>query len=110
MIVSDLPRGELRRRLRLSGLRVRVGPVVAEVKSPFEVIAAAIELHYASHEVAAATDFADFHVSIAPPRGAGRWIRRQAFFHFDGVSPFTPTAGIKWGPAEVIAYLKTTMG
>jgi hypothetical protein len=24
--------------------------------------------------------------------------------------PFEPTAGVKWGPSEIVAYIKTTMG
>ena len=89
--------------LATSGLRVHLGPVVAEVKSPFGVVANGIALHYAAHEIASATDFADFHVAVDAPRGIRRWFRRQARFRFDGNLPFNPLPAnqafplLEWG-------------
>ena len=81
---------------------MRVGPIVAEVRSRFEAVAAAIALLYARHEVAA-RDFADFHVAVEAPLGARRWIRPQALFRFEGNPPFKPLAAsqafplLEWG-------------
>jgi len=41
LIVSALPDGELRRRLSGPGIRLRLGPVVANIGSPFESVASA---------------------------------------------------------------------
>jgi HprK-related kinase A len=90
LIVADLSAGELRQRLRASGLRIRIGPIVVQVRSSFAVIESAIAMHYAAHETLTHTAFADFDVSVEPPLGARRWIRPQAFFHFDGQSSFLP--------------------
>jgi len=103
LIVSALPDGELRRRLGGSGLRLRLGPVVANVNSAFESVASAIALHYAEHEVVPDADFADFHVAVDPVGGLRRWIRPQAYFRFDANPPFNPLAAnqafplLEWG-------------
>jgi len=103
LIVGDLAAGELRRRLRGSGLRVRIGPVVAEVRSSFGVVESAMAMHYAAHHVATHAEFADFHVAVSPPFGPRRWIKRQSLFHFNGNVAFLPLAAtqafalLEWG-------------
>jgi HprK-related kinase A len=103
LIVADLPADELRRRLRQSGLRIRVGPIVAEIRSPFPVVESAIALHYAAHDVAMPADFADFHVSVERAPGLRRWLKPQALFRFEGNPPFRPLAAnqafalFEWG-------------
>jgi HprK-related kinase A len=98
LIVADLPAGELRRQLHRPGLRLRVGPVVAEIRSSFAVVADSIALHYAAHEVATTAQFADFHVCVEPPFGVRRWIRPQALFRFEGNPPFKPLAAAQAFP------------
>ncbi|MEO8535957.1 MAG: HprK-related kinase A, partial [Betaproteobacteria bacterium] len=83
MIVSDLPAGELRRQLRGGGARLRLGPVVANIASPFRAVETAVALHYGAHEIVAPTTFADFHVAVDPVAGLRRWFRPQAVFRFD---------------------------
>jgi len=103
LIVTALPAGELRRRLRGPGIRIRMGPIVANIASPFTSIESAIALHYAAHEVVPANVFADFHVAVDPVGGLRRWIRPQAFFRFDANPPFNPLAAgqafplLEWG-------------
>lgn len=103
MIVADLAPGELRRRLAGPGLRVRIGPVTAEVRSPFEVVASALALHYAEHDVLDASAFADFRVAVDAPFGVRRFVARQAFFKFDGMARFRPLPAtqafpmLEWG-------------
>lgn len=102
LIVADLPAGELRRQLNESGLRVRVGPIVAEIRSPFRRVESALAVHYAAHEVASG-EFADFRVSVEPPFGIRRWVKPQAMFRFDGTLPFRPLPStqafplLEWG-------------
>lgn len=98
MIVAELPGGELRRQLRHRGLRIRVGPIVTEVRSRFYAVESAIALHYAAHELVAATDFADFHVAVEAPLGIRRFIGPQALFRFEGNPPFKPLAATQAFP------------
>lgn len=103
MIVADLPANAISQRLRRSGLRIRFGPVVAEITSPFGAVASAIALHYAAHETPSCKEFADFHVSVTWPDGVRRWIKRQALFDFGGEKPFLPLPAaqafplLEWG-------------
>lgn len=101
MIVGDLPRRELRRRLR-HGLPIRTGPVVSRITSTLPLVENAIALLYDQHELGE-EDFADFHVRIAAPASLRRWINPQAFFHIDGIVPFNPLPAdqafpmLEWG-------------
>ena len=103
MILAQLPVGELRRRLAGPGLRLRLGPVVAEIHSPFRVVESSLALHYAGHDVVAASEFADFHVAVEPPHSARRWIAPQACFKFDAQATFLPLPAaqafplLEWG-------------
>ena len=103
MILGDLSAGELQRRLTGPGLRVRFGPVVAEIRSPFDTVAQALALHYAEHAVLAASDFSDFRVAVEPPFGVRRFVAQQALFKFDGNVRFRPLPAaqafplLEWG-------------
>ncbi len=103
MIVADLSPSELRHRLRHEGLRLCLGPVAAEIRSPFPVVEAGIALHYARHRIVADDAFADFHVSVEPPFGIRRYVGPQALFRFDGSTTFHPLPAaqafplLEWG-------------
>lgn len=103
MIVAELAPSELRRRLSGPGLRVRLGPVAAQIRSPFAAVASALALHYAGHDLLDPSAFADFSVSVDPPFGARRFVRRQALFKFDGMARFRPLPAtqafplLEWG-------------
>jgi HprK-related kinase A len=103
LIVAELPAGRLRGQLASSGLRLRLGPVVAEIRSPFRVVEQSIALHYAAHEVATPADFADFHVAVDAPTSVRRLLRRQALFRSGGHRPFLPLPAaqafpmLEWG-------------
>ena len=103
MIVAELAAAELRRRLTGPGLRVRLGPVAAEIRSPFEAVASGLALLYAKHEVLGADDFADFRVAVEPPFGVRRFVAPQALFKFDGNTRFRPLPAaqafplLEWG-------------
>jgi HprK-related kinase A len=103
VILAELPRGDLRRRLAGPGLRLRLGPVVAEIRSRFRAVETGIALHYAEHDVVGDDEFADFHVSVEGPPGVRRWIKPQALFHFENRPPFRPLAAnqafplLEWG-------------
>jgi HprK-related kinase A len=103
LILAELPPGELQRRLAKTGLRVRLGPSIFSIVSTFPHVEAAVALHYGEHELAADSEFTDFHVSVLPAAGLRRWIRPQAVFRFDTNPPFNPLpAGqafplLEWG-------------
>jgi HprK-related kinase A len=103
VIVADIRRHELRRRLARTGLRLRIGPVVAEIRSSFRAVEAGVALHYARHELVPRDQFADFEVSVQRPANVRRWIRRQALFRFENRPPFTPLPAsqafplLEWG-------------
>jgi hypothetical protein len=90
LTVADLPAGALHRHLRGPGLRLRIGPIVAEIRSPFNAVESAIALHYCAHAVVTPAEFADFHLSVGPPFGIRRWIKPQGLFRFDGNVTFLP--------------------
>ena len=103
MIVESLPAGELRRRLRSSGLRLRLGPLVATIRSPFMSVATSVALHYRAHEIAGDDEFSDFDVDVDPPPGLRRYVKPQAVFGFEGQKPFRPLPAaqafplLEWG-------------
>ena len=103
MIVAELASSELRRRLSGPGLRIRLGPVAAQIRSPFAPVASALALHYAEHDLLDASGFADFSVSVDPPFGARRFVGKQALFKFDGLARFRPLPAsqafplLEWG-------------
>jgi HprK-related kinase A len=103
LILADVPSGELRSRLAGPGLRLRIGPVVAEIVSSFRSVESALALHYAAHDVVPASEFADFHVAVEPAAGVRRFIAPQAYFKFDHHSAFLPLPApqafplLEWG-------------
>jgi HprK-related kinase A len=109
LVVGELAGGELRRRLTHAGLRIRLGPVVSEVRSRFGVVRDCIRLHYAAHEVAGDEEFADFRVSVQPEGVLRQWVRSKAVFRFEDTPPFQPLPGdqafalLEWGLNWAIA-------
>lgn len=103
MIVGELSPAEVRHRLEHSGLRIRIGPIVVEIRSPFGTVHSGIGLHYAAHDAAGDTEFADFHVSVLPSSSVRRWIRPTAMFRFEDSPPFQPLPAnqafplLEWG-------------
>jgi HprK-related kinase A len=89
LIVADLDPSALMTRLRGQGLRLRTGPVVANVRSELPLVARGVALHYAQHEIDD-EGFADFHVAVERPGDLRRWVRPQAVFRFDDIEPFKP--------------------
>jgi HprK-related kinase A len=82
---------------------MRVGPVVARIRSPFRVVESALRLHYAADALAADDDFVDFDVTVDAPIGVRRYVRPQAVFRFEGREPFKPLPAsqafplLEWG-------------
>lgn len=103
MKLGQLAPGEIRRRLRGGGLRLRTGPVVTSIRSHLDAVAEGIRRHYLEHDSPDESTLADFHVRVDRPRSLRRWIQPQVMFEFDGTSPFTPLPGdqgfpmLEWG-------------
>jgi HprK-related kinase A len=85
------------------GIRVRIGPIVAAMRSSVTRVHEGIELHYRGHDVAGDDEFADFHIAIDPYGHLPRWLSGQVIFRFGSVSPFKPLpseqafALLEWG-------------
>jgi HprK-related kinase A len=103
VIVADLSSRELHSCLTRSGIRLRVGPIVAQIRSPFRRVESGIALHYSAHEVVAPDTFADFLVAVDPPASVRRWLGPQALFRFGHDAPFHPLPAaqafplLEWG-------------
>ncbi len=103
MIVSELTRTEVGRQLGGHGLKVRMGPIVASIRSPMPVVADGIGFHYAAHETLDADAFADFNVHIEWPSGIRRFVRPTATFRLDETTAFEPLPAnqgfplLEWG-------------
>lgn len=103
MIVAEFDAPSLRRQLAGNGLSLRTGPFVSRVVARDERVAAGIELHYANHRVESDDGFADFHVTIEPPRGLRAWVRPQVLFRCEAETAFLPMPAaqafpmLEWG-------------
>jgi len=89
MKVADLTATQLGGRLKGPGLHLRTGMLVAHIQTSIPSVAEGIGLLYADYPLAD-TEFADFHISLEPPRTLRRWIHPQVLFVFDGRAPFKP--------------------
>lgn len=90
MKISDLSPSELKRLLRAGELLLHISPFTARIRSDIASLADSIAMMYGNFPVKPPTDFADFDVEVAPPKGLRRWLRPQAFFFFDGIPSFKP--------------------
>jgi HprK-related kinase A len=86
-----------------SGLRLRTGPFVADIRTRLPDVCAAIHRLYADHEVVGKDEFSDFQVEVRRPAGLRRWWKPQVSFVLDGYDPFNPLPGdqgfplLEWG-------------
>ena len=103
MILAELAPEELRRRLTGLGLRIRLGPVAAQIRSPFASVASGLALHYAQHDLVERSEFVDFRVCVDPPFGARAFVAPQALFKYDDTARFRPLPAaqafplLEWG-------------
>ncbi len=89
MKLSQIEAGALRRALCQSGLRIRTGPFVCHVQSPFENIADGVQLFYKDF-TCESDGFADFHLKLTRPRNLHRLWRPQVTCYLNDESPFSP--------------------
>ncbi|WP_279338281.1 HprK-related kinase A [Solimicrobium silvestre] len=71
------------------GLFLQTGAFVVHIKTRIPAVAHGLGLLYADYSLAS-NEFADFHVTLAPPRNLRRWLRSQVLFQFEGKLPFKP--------------------
>jgi HprK-related kinase A len=88
--ISDLSPSELAHRLRVGELLLHISPFTARIRSDIASLAGHIATMYGDFPIKSPTDFADFDVEVARPKGLRRWLRPQAFFYFDGIPSFKP--------------------
>ena len=88
---------------RGGGLRLRMGPYVARIRSPLPTVAAAVIALYRHHARAHDDEFIDFDVAVRRPRSARALLRTQVVFELEGQEPFNPLPGdqgfplLEWG-------------
>jgi len=87
--VSQIEAGDLRRSLSKSGLRIRTGPFVCHVQSPFQNIADGVQLFYKDF-TCESEGFADFHLKLVRPANLHRVWRPQVTCSLNDESPFSP--------------------
>lgn len=103
MNVSDLTYPALAQSLEHGGINLRIGFCVVSIRSSFPSVAQGIHLLYADYPLEPAQGFADFHISVEPPRNLRRWFAPQAIFRFDRFLPFKPLPAaqayplLEWG-------------
>jgi HprK-related kinase A len=74
-----------------------------QIRSPFDEVAEAMQIHYSGYEALDDDAFADFEVVVASPPGLRRYVRRQAVFRFEDYAPFRPLPAahafplLEWG-------------
>lgn len=93
MKVRDLSTEELARKLTRDGIRLRVPPFVAHVKTCFPNVARSLHFLYRDYSLEPDAGIADFHVRLWPRFGTfgiRRFVRKQALFFLDGRSQFQP--------------------
>lgn len=89
MKLSELSPSDLRGRLAGRGLYLRTGPFVTAIRSRLDTLAQGLSILYSDFPLAD-EGFADFHVRYDRPGNLRRWFRAQAWFYFDGATPFKP--------------------
>lgn len=90
MKVRDLNDARLAQHLNADGLRLRTGPFVFSIQSDIREVAEGIAVLHGETPLANQDDFVDFHIAIRNGRLLRRWLRPQACFSVDGVTPFKP--------------------
>lgn len=90
MNLGELGSAALSRRLQGAGVLVRTGPFVFRIRSPHRSVQQGLEKLYPSYPLADEGAFAHYTVDITRGAGLRRWLRPQARFFHDGMSPFEP--------------------
>lgn len=90
MLIRDVPRGTLERRLRGEGLRLDTGAFTSRVQIELAHVVDEFAEMYADYPFVDAPGIDDFHVRIAAPSLARRYFRPQAQSWVDGVDMMVP--------------------
>ena len=87
--LRDLPVTSIQQSLRDGSLTLAVEPFTVAFRSDIVGVAQALALLYGDYRMVA-PDYADFHIGVRRARDHRRWLKAQAFFDFDGQTPFFP--------------------
>jgi HprK-related kinase A len=87
--VCEIAAGELRHALRKPGIRIRTGPFVCHINSPFSSIANGVERLYQDFPCEVG-GFADFHVKLVRPQNLHLFWRPQVTCYLNGENFFSP--------------------
>jgi len=92
------------------GVSFKMGPFTTRLTTAYRDLTDTVHYVYYDHSMDEGP-FADFDVTIKPPAGLRRWIRKQALFVVDGTPMFEPYPGnltmplFEWGLNWCIAGL-----
>lgn len=90
MKVGNLSDRQLATSLSNEGLRIKTGPFVFSIQSDIEEVWEGIALLHGETPLAREDDYTDYYIAIRNGRLLRRWLRPQACFEVDGVTPFKP--------------------
>ncbi|WP_051293878.1 HprK-related kinase A [Pseudoduganella violaceinigra] len=90
LTVASLAPEALHARLAGAGLRLRTGRFTVRLQADLPSVTAGIALLYGGYPLLQDDDFAEFHLKLARPRSARRWLRPQVRLACDGYEMFQP--------------------
>lgn len=90
LTVASLSHHELHARLAGNGLRLRAGRFTVRLQADLASVTAGIGQLYGEYPLLQDGDFAEFHLKLARPRSARRWLRPQVRLNCDGYEMFQP--------------------
>lgn len=90
LTVAALSPQALHARLAGDGLRLRTGRFTVRLQADMPSVTAGIGQLYGDYPVLQDDAFADFHLHLARPRSARRWLRPQVRLRCDGYEMFQP--------------------
>jgi len=103
LLISELSHDEIKKRLILNGLRIKMGCFNIAINSKIPAISKHIPHFYGAYECLNNESFVDICVDLKAVGGYRKWYKPQVDFSFDGYKPFAPLplsqapAMLEWG-------------
>lgn len=103
MKISDYSKHDLRKSISTTGLSIKIGPFVINLRSTIPEVLEHVRFFYGEYESPSEEGFFDHHIQLKKSGGLRRWIKPQVIFYHDEFSPFRPLpydqafAMFEWG-------------
>jgi len=101
--IGDLTSDQLHQQFDGTGLRIRIGPFIFNLRTQIRDFIVEFSFLYADFPICDASEISDFRVRVAPARRWRPWHEARAEFWADGASPFETfprrlaTPFVEWG-------------